>query len=151
MSKALFQILFLNWRNLTAPIDAIKLFSCFQQNTAYFSLLTMYPDPTDYQINIFLTSPEDVCCGYSLEAPHRGPSNEYSQHTLLWWRSTISALLVEKKALNLELRLLNVLRFVFESVRNQNTDSTGGSTVSECKLRNGPERDLKLFHLTLFL
>ena len=23
---------------------------------------------------------KNICCGYSLEAPHRGASNEYSQH-----------------------------------------------------------------------
>ena len=25
-----------------------------------------------------------TCCGYSLEAPHRGASNEYPQHTFSW-------------------------------------------------------------------
>ena len=29
----------------------------------------------------FLFLNENVCCGYSLEAPHRGASNEYQQHT----------------------------------------------------------------------
>ena len=32
---------------------------------------------------------------------------------------------------------------------NQSTDSTGGSTVSECMLENSPERGLRLFRLTL--
>ena len=26
---------------------------------------------------------ENICCGYSLEAPHRGASNEYPQHMFL--------------------------------------------------------------------
>ena len=26
---------------------------------------------------------ENICCGYSLEAPQRGASNEYPQHTFL--------------------------------------------------------------------
>ena len=31
--------------------------------------------------DIFLITHENVCCGYSLEAPHQGASNEYPQHT----------------------------------------------------------------------
>ena len=30
--------------------------------------------------NIFLISPWNLCCWYSLEAPHWGASNEYPQH-----------------------------------------------------------------------
>ena len=26
----------------------------------------------------------NICCGYSLEVPHRGTSNEYPQHKFLW-------------------------------------------------------------------
>ena len=29
----------------------------------------------------FLFFPENICCGYSLEAPFQGTSNEYPQHT----------------------------------------------------------------------
>ena len=32
----------------------------------------------------FLFLHENICCGYSLEAPRRGASNEYPQHTFLW-------------------------------------------------------------------
>ena len=32
----------------------------------------------------FLFLHENICCGYSLEAPHRGASNEYPQHMFLW-------------------------------------------------------------------
>ena len=31
---------------------------------------------------IFLFYREIVCCVYSLESPHRGDSNEYTQHTI---------------------------------------------------------------------
>ena len=29
---------------------------------------------------------KNICCGYSLESPRRGDSNEYPQHTFLWSR-----------------------------------------------------------------
>ena len=32
---------------------------------------------------IFLFHHEIVCCGYSLELPHQGNSNEYTQHTIV--------------------------------------------------------------------
>ena len=31
----------------------------------------------------FLISNENVCCVYSLESPHRGDSNEYTQHNII--------------------------------------------------------------------
>ena len=31
--------------------------------------------------DIFLFHHENICCGYSLEVPHQGASNEYPQHT----------------------------------------------------------------------
>ena len=31
----------------------------------------------------FLLLNENICCGYSLEVPHRGTSNEYLQHMFL--------------------------------------------------------------------
>ena len=34
--------------------------------------------------NIFLISPGNVCCGYSLEAPHQGASNKYLLHMFSW-------------------------------------------------------------------
>ena len=33
----------------------------------------------------FLILHENICCGYSLEAPCWGTSNEYPQHMFLWW------------------------------------------------------------------
>ena len=32
----------------------------------------------------FLFLHENICCGYSLEAPWRGASNEYPQHMFSW-------------------------------------------------------------------
>ena len=39
----------------------------------------------------FLFLQENICCGYSLEAPHRGTSNEYPQHMFLWRNKKISS------------------------------------------------------------
>ena len=33
---------------------------------------------------IFLFLHKNICCGYSLEVPQRGTSNEYPQHMFLW-------------------------------------------------------------------
>ena len=42
-------------------------------------------DKNWYQINIFLLFLyKNVCCGYLLEAPRRGASNEYPQHMFSW-------------------------------------------------------------------
>ena len=41
-------------------------------------------DKSGYQVNIFfLFLNENICCGYSLEAPRRGASNEYPQHVFI--------------------------------------------------------------------
>ena len=32
----------------------------------------------------FLFLHENICCGYSLEVPHAGTSNEYPQHMFSW-------------------------------------------------------------------
>ena len=34
-------------------------------------------------MEIFLFYHEIVCCVYSLESPHRGDSNEYTQYTII--------------------------------------------------------------------
>ena len=41
-------------------------------------------DKTGCQGNIFIVLHESICCGYSLEAPHRGASNEYPQYMFSW-------------------------------------------------------------------
>ena len=37
-------------------------------------------DKSGYQVNVFLFLNENISCGYSLEVPCRGASNEYPQH-----------------------------------------------------------------------
>ena len=49
-----------------------------------FFLYIIAPDKRWYTHNIFLTSPQKIYCGYSLEAPRRGASNEYPQHMFLY-------------------------------------------------------------------
>ena len=39
-------------------------------------------DKSGYQI-VFLFLDENICCGYSLEVPRQGPSDEYPQHMFL--------------------------------------------------------------------
>ena len=41
-------------------------------------------DKKGSQIDIFLFLHENICCGYSLEVPQWGTSNEYPQHMFLW-------------------------------------------------------------------
>ena len=44
---------------------------------------------------------ENIFCGYSLEAPHRGASNEYQQHLFLSRnKKNIITFFVEKSALS---------------------------------------------------
>ena len=38
----------------------------------------------EYPQHMFLWRNKNICCGYSLEAPHGGASNEYPQHMFLW-------------------------------------------------------------------
>ena len=40
-------------------------------------------DKRGSHIIFFLFLNENICCGYSLEAPRRGASNEYPQHMFL--------------------------------------------------------------------
>ena len=49
-----------------------------------FESLRIFSDSSGKQIlrEIFLFYYEIVCCVYSLESPHRGDSNEYTQHTI---------------------------------------------------------------------
>ena len=41
-------------------------------------------DKRGYPHNIFLNSPQNICCRYSLEAPRWGTSNEYPQNMFSW-------------------------------------------------------------------
>ena len=39
----------------------------------------------------FLFLSENICCGYSLEAPHRGASDEYPQHMFFFCAEVIKS------------------------------------------------------------
>ena len=50
----------------------------------------------------FLFLHENICCGYSLEVPWRGASNEYPQHMFLWTnKKNIKYFWIEKSALTI--------------------------------------------------
>ena len=46
----------------------------------------------------FLLLDENICCGYSLEAPRRGTSNEYPQHMFSSRNKTDISIFRMKKA-----------------------------------------------------
>ena len=45
--------------------------------------MSLNPNTVSIHIIFFLLLDEYICAGYSLEAPHRGASNEYPQHMFL--------------------------------------------------------------------
>ena len=57
------------------------------QKHAYSNILKILPSKNEnFQIknsDIFHISPQNIACGYSLEPPRRGGSNEYPQSMLL--------------------------------------------------------------------
>ena len=55
-------------------------------------------DKRGYPHNIFLFLHENICCGYSLEAPRRGASNEYPQHMFTWRNKKDISIFGRKKA-----------------------------------------------------
>ena len=57
----------------------------WMSRTLFFSPYKILPiaQENNYLIIIFLFYREIVCCVYSLESPHRGDSNEYTQHTII--------------------------------------------------------------------
>ena len=55
---------------------------------------------------IFLFLHENICCGYSLEAPCQGASNEYPQHIFSW--SNIRKIALPKATANMS-RLISAL------------------------------------------
>ena len=56
------------------------------------------PDKRGIHIMFLLFLHENICCGYSVEVPHRGTSNEYSQHMFSWRnKKKFSILRLKKK------------------------------------------------------
>ena len=62
------------------------------------SISLLAPDKRRYPQNNFLYLHKNICCGYSLEAPHRGTSNEYPQHMFSWRnKKNITTFCLKKK------------------------------------------------------
>ena len=57
----------------------------------------------DIRLIFFLFLHKNICCGYSLEVPNRGISNEYPQHMFMWRNKKISTIFGLKKVPHLEL------------------------------------------------
>ena len=55
-----------------------------QNDSNTFEGENIAPDKRGYPHNIFLISPKNICCGYSLEVSQQGTSNEYPQHMFSW-------------------------------------------------------------------
>ena len=53
-------------------------------------------DKSEYQVIFVLFLHENICCGYSLEAPRRGASNEY--HNICFRGENYQYFWIEKKA-----------------------------------------------------
>ena len=53
-------------------------------SNSFLSPYGIFPIAQENKLSeIFLYYYEIVCCVYSLESPHRGYSNEYTQHTII--------------------------------------------------------------------
>ena len=50
------------------------------QRPSFFLKYIIATDKRGSHIIFFLFLDENICCGYSLEAPRRGASNEYPEH-----------------------------------------------------------------------
>ena len=51
--------------------------------TRFFGLYKILPIAQTFK-EIFLFYHESVCCVHSLESPHRGDANEYTQRTIIF-------------------------------------------------------------------
>ena len=76
----------------------------------------------------FLFLNENICCEYSLEAPHRGASNEYPQHmfslrnkkNIMWIPPLSVAMVRHYDESNLICRPFTILKGPFPEKKNQN-------------------------------
>ena len=87
--------IFQDARTLTSVCTVCNSVSTFKRHTMYCihhknsdikaPIILTAPDKRRYQVNIFfLFIHKPICCGYSLEVPRWGTSNEYWQHLVLW-------------------------------------------------------------------
>ena len=63
-------------------------------------------DKRGIHIIFFLFLHKNICCGYSLEAPHWGTSNEYPQH-MFSWRNKKDISIFRKKKSALSVAMIN--------------------------------------------
>ena len=80
-------ILWLHKHNIQSNLDISNSDGSFTMANlkSFFEALRSFSDSSRKQIfrEIFLFYLEIVCCMCSLESPHRGDSNEYTQHTIV--------------------------------------------------------------------
>ena len=69
---------------IQSNLDGSNTDGLFTTANSVFESLRNSSDSSRKQIfkEFFLFYREIVCCVYSLESPHRGDSNEYTQHTI---------------------------------------------------------------------
>ena len=98
-------------------------------------------------MNNSLYPPQNICCGYSLEAPSRGASNEYPQHVFrgekekyhyFCWHNTISVRCnkhsLRSEIHNLQSRIM-CLCYVFQKL-----DYLGEATVTTHRFHGTPKK-----------
>ena len=108
----------------------------FTLNLGIYSLLQI--NKTGIQIIFFLFLHEHICCGYSLEVPPWGTSNEYHHHMFSWRnKKNISTFGLT------HLRLFYLFFFTFTQ-HNWILGQTAQQTDCQCKLELGSTR--KKYH-----
>ena len=78
--------------NPTNPVSNTRL--CY-----FLSVIYIGVDKSGYQVYTFLISSQKTCCGYSLEVPRRGTSNEYHNISFRGEKEKYQYFWIEKSAL----------------------------------------------------
>ena len=77
----------LPWKCIRSPMHRVMQGLCIITKTRLFKYTEILPPKTEnFQIknsDIFLICAQSIDCGYSLEPPQRGGSNEYTQSMFL--------------------------------------------------------------------
>ena len=81
----------IDMKNLSLKSNDNLVKNCFEIFFVCFKISLSHDTASDWEListekvlTFFLFLYENVCCRYSLEVPHRGTSNEYPQHMVLW-------------------------------------------------------------------
>ena len=103
----------------------------------------------------FLFLHKNICCGYSLEAPHRGTSNVYPQHMFLWKIRENYPRIITKYSLptpllsNRQIPLLLITQFLYYPTPKDFAfipaiyESRRTRTISSHKKKKHKERNIK--------